>query len=417
MAKEELFVFSAEKKIGRLWLDQQKKFNFEYSEAWLLDQENFPISISLPLKKEPYKNDASRPYFSNLLPEEKIRKVVSEKFGLSEANDFGLLQAIGGDCAGAVSLLLEDDGAHPPNDTYQKLGSEELEKIIDNLPERPLLAGEDGLRLSLAGAQNKVPLYFEKDVFFLPKGRLPSSHILKPASSRFPNTIENEAFCMRLAEKVGLSVPKVHVWRGQKQNAYVIERYDRVKSEASNKVLRIHQEDFCQALSCDASQKYQAEGGPGFKECFALADKFQLPVNDKKALISWAIFNLLIGNVDAHAKNVSLLITHEGFCLAPFYDLMCTTVYPTLTKKLAMKIGTAYDSNGVSKRHWIEFSQVAGIKDKIVFDECLRLAEALPVQGEKLLKEFSAEYGQVGLLSEICEKLQITSRSMLEWAK
>jgi len=384
---------------GRLWLDARRRFVFRYESEWVNDQHATPLSLSLPLKKEPYADDSARPFFANLLPEGEIRRLIAQRFGLSEKNDFALLGQIGGECAGAVALLLH--GEFPDESrNYEELAEEELHRIITELPRRPLLAGEKGIRLSLAGAQNKLPVYMEGDKVFIARGNSPSTHILKPPIPGFEGTVENEAFCMSLANKVGLPVPAVSI-RKQLDTLLVVERYDRKKDPAGG-ILRLHQEDFCQALSILPDQKYESEGGPKLSQCFLLLkDNSTRPAADQRSLLAGVIFNALIGNADAHAKNLAILYAEKGPRLAPFYDLMCTQVYPDLTEKYAMKIGGENRPDWLQLRHWERLAADLSMKKRFVMDMIQRMAGTIVIEAEKLAEDFQREQNAKSIVEKI----------------
>lgn len=315
-------------KVGRLWLEKGRRFSFQYDHDWLAGEHSVPLSIALPLRSEAYTDDTARAFFSNLLPESELRKVIARKLGLSEGNDYALLEAIGGECAGAVTLLPDDV---PLSDAgkYRLLTDEQLNVLIRELPVRPMLAGETGIRLSLAGAQNKLPVYYDdsSNKIYLPVGSRASSHILKPPINNYPGTVENEFFCMQLARRMGLPVPDTTLLQ-QEEILYLVRRYDRPMDEDGS-VFRLHQEDFCQAFGIAAEMKYEKEGGPSLQRCFELLRNISMtPVVDIRNFLGWVVFNYLIGNADAHGKNISRLFREEGPVLAPFYDLMSTAVYP-----------------------------------------------------------------------------------------
>lgn len=352
--------------IGKLTLNAKRQFEFQYLETWLNYKDSFPLSLTLPLQKEPYFNDIARPFFENILPESDMRKMIAHEFGISEKNIFGMLAAIGGDCAGAVSLTLDNpslDIEHPTLD-YIPITEQELENIITQLPSRPLMASK-GLRLSLAGVQDKLPIYLRDQHFYLPTTHHPSSHILKLPIHRFRNTVINEYFCMTLAHWMGLPVPTVSIHRTQ-QPCYIIERFDRIQDD-NGYLKRIHQEDFCQALGLLSDQKYESEGGPSLQQCFQLITQYSIqPATDLNHLLHWVIFNFLIGNADAHGKNLAFIITHQGAYLAPFYDILSTAVYPEFSVKSAMKIGGENRPDWTQKRHFERFSAAVSIKFSFV---------------------------------------------------
>ncbi len=313
------------------------------------------ISIKMPLQTEAYDDQHCEAYFGGLLPEsEHARKAIAKRYRISYSNNFALLKAIGYDCAGAVSIF-EIDKAITSQHKFTlegKIVSEnELYAHIKSLPEKPLFMDFEGLRLSLAGVQDKAAVCIIDNQIALPAHGCPTTHILKPAIKKFEGIIENEYFCLKVASHIGLPVPSVEIRQVKDISYLLIERYDR-KIE-NNQIERIHQEDFCQALGIVSSRKYQNEGGPGLKECFSLLNNSMQPAIDRNFLISAVIFNYLIGNMDAHSKNFSLLHHSPSIIkLAPFYDLICTSVYSHLTSKMAMKIGSKYESEYVFPRHW-----------------------------------------------------------------
>ncbi len=404
--EQALDVYLRNRLVGRLRLDARRRFIFRYEGEWVMDPHATPLSLSLPLKTEPYTDDSARPFFANLLPEGEIRRLIAQRFGLSEKNDFALLEQIGGECAGAVSLLRQ--GELPDESrNYEELAEEELHRIITELPRKPLLAGEKGIRLSLAGAQNKLPVFMEGDKVFIAGGNSPSTHILKPAImntnlrfSGFAGTVENEAFCMTLAGRVGLPVPAVFI-RKQLDTLLVVERYDR-KRDLGGDILRLHQEDFCQALGILPDQKYESEGGPKLSQCFLLLrDNSTRPAADQRSLLSWVIFNALIGNADAHAKNLAILYADKGPRLAPFYDLLCTQIYPDLAEKYAMKIGGENRPDWLQLRHWERLADELSMKKRFVLDMIQRMTAMIVIEAEKLGGDFQREQGAKAIIEEI----------------
>jgi serine/threonine-protein kinase HipA len=235
-----------------------------------------------------------------------------------------MLEQIGGECAGAVTFIPE--GQQPPESAYhyRKLDAKELAGILRDLPKRPLLAGEKGIRLSLAGAQDKVAVRIEGEEVSLPLGGAPSTHILKPAVERFAGVVSNEALCMTLAAHINLPAAKVETRRVEDVEYLLVERYDRkhVTVDGAPTVERLHQEDFCQAQNIVSEMKYQKEGGPSFKQCLALLRNVSTaPVLDLANLLDAAIFNYLVGNNDPHGKNFSLVYQDKQIRLAPLYDV------------------------------------------------------------------------------------------------
>lgn len=399
-----LGVYLHESLVGYLWLDERQRFIFRYDMVWIDRPGSIALSLALPLQREPYADDLARPFFANLLPEAEIRRVIARRLRISEKNDFILLRRIGGECAGAVSVLPE---GNLPQDTtgYRELDESELHKIVTELPRKPLMAGERGIRLSLAGAQNKLPIYMENDRIFLVTGNFPSTHILKPPIQGLEGTVMNEAYCMILAGKIGLQAPEVTIRRGL-DTLFIVKRFDRERTP-DGKVVRIHQEDFCQALGVLPEQKYESEGGPALNQCFNLINRSSIrPAADRMALLQWVIFNVLIGNADTHAKNLTILLTDSGPCLAPFYDLLCTKIYESLTDKLAMKIGGENRPGRLQEKHWKKFADSVSIKQNLVLKILSDMIQNIVPKAEELAAEFYDNYGTDGIIERICSVIR-----------
>jgi len=405
-----LDVYLSTDRVGKLHLDDERRFVFEYHPDWVADHDSQPLSLSLPVSAEPYRDALAQPFFANLLPEAEIRHLIAKSLGLSEQNDFALLEAIGGECAGAVSLFPE--GTIPPTRIdYKKLDDDALNQLIANLPTQPMMAGEQDIRLSLAGAQNKLPVFYDGNEISIPRGIAASSHILKPPMVHYPNTVENEYFCMQLAERINLNVPETQILH-KAVPLYLITRYDRIRDEQDN-LMRLPQEDFCQAMAIPPSNKYEKEGGPNLKACFELVrNRCIQPTKDLNELLNWVIFNYLIGNADAHGKNVSLMLTPEGPELAPFYDLMSTTIYPNLAQKMAMKIGGEDRPDWIITRRWEQFSEDIGIKLKLVRHRCLTMADELSYQAVNLASEFQQQHGENNQIKKIVELIEKRKRKL-----
>jgi len=381
----ELEVWLFSEQVGILSL-VNGRLNFRYIPDWLSRLDAAALSNSLPLQAENFDDHHTRPFFAGLLPEGRLRRLIAQKFQVSSQNDFALLDHIGGECAGAVTLL--EPGQLPPrpdhDDEIQWLSNQEIVDILDELPQRPMLAGKDGLRLSLAGAQDKLPVVFDGARIGLSKNGAPSSHILKPAISTLSDTVNNEGFCLSLAEAIGLKTAKSQVRSVLGRQFLLVERYDRVCNPKSQ-LRRLHQEDFCQALGAVPEMKYQNEGGPDLAQCFNLVRRVTRPnAPQVLGLLDFVIFNALIGNHDAHAKNFSLLYEGTSVVLAPLYDTLSTAVYPTLSSKMAMKIGSKYAFSEVQARHWDQFAEAANLGKASARKRILALANSMPTTAREL---------------------------------
>jgi len=393
--------------VGRL--DQTAgRLDFTYDAGWLGRPHAVPLSASLPLQEKPFDDRAARPFFAGLLPEQDRRDQVARTIGVSGRNDFALLDALGGECAGAVTFTHpgEKPIEHATDLDYRMLDDHELATIIDKLPERPLLAGEEGIRLSLAGAQDKLPVLVVDGRIALPLHGAPSSHILKPAIRRVADSVHNEGFCLALAKAIDLNAVAADIRDAQGRPYLLVERYDRIR-EPDDRPRRLHQEDFCQALGVAPEYKYENEGGPSVTDCFALVRRATRPAAlYVPQLLDAVMFNTLIGNNDAHAKNYSLVYGIGGTTLAPLYDVLCTAVYPELTPKMAMKIGGHYKFSDIFPRHWERFAHSADLSAPQVRRRLLELTQLLPQAAHKLRDEFAGRAQATPLIDQIVETIE-----------
>lgn len=396
------------------------RLNFCYVPDWLSHQDAVALSASLPLQAASFDDRKTRPFFAGLLPEGQMRRLIAQQFQVSNQNDFALLDHIGGECAGAVTFL-EPGQALPvttSDDDVQWLSDDEVVTLLDELPRRPMLAGRDGLRLSLAGAQDKLPVVFDGARIGLPRNGTASSHILKPAIRTVDYSVINEGFCMALADVMQLKPAKSKVHQVLGRSFLLVARYDRM-IDTQGRRQRLHQEDFCQALGVVPEMKYQNEGGPDLTRCFDLVRSVTRPnAPQVLRLLDYVTFNALIGNHDAHAKNFSLLYSGKTPVLAPLYDTLSTAVYPTLTPKMAMKIGSKYKFSEVQGRHWAQFAEGAGFSKAQAKRRILELAKSLPAVARKL--QSAPERGFVAsamverITTLIEQRCALTIRRLLE---
>jgi serine/threonine-protein kinase HipA len=388
------------------YLSEEKgQLGFVYLPKWLAREDALPLSISLPLQEEAFSDAQCRGFFSGLLPEGGLRQLIAQRFKISAQNDFALLNAIGGECAGAVSFF---SVGHPPGPIdaarVDWLNADRLRVLLDELPRKPMLAGEEGLRLSLAGAQDKLPIVFDGARIGLPKGDQPSTHILKPAIRYVQSSVLNEAFCLRLARELEIPSAESEIFLVDDQPVLLVHRYDR-SLEPDGSLRRLHQEDFCQALAVPPALKYQSHSGPSITDCFhLLRDQTRPSALNVLRLLDAVIFNALIGNHDAHAKNFSLLYQRGVPKLAPLYDLLSTAVYADLTSKMAMKIGSKYRFEDVQARHWDQFAQEAGLSVAQTRKRIVQLAEAMPMTAKTLREQ--PEFFNDAVVSQIVDLIE-----------
>ncbi len=402
-----LGVYFEGQSVGTVAVDGNGRFTFEYAKGWASAKNAFAISRSLPLDGRTGQADAGHSFFSNLLPEGHIRELVAKQLGVSHGNDFALLDALGGECAGALVI-----SRSPPNSkahSYQPIN----EKEMSNRASRGLAfaetSGVDGIRLSLAGAQDKLPVKVDGSTLLLPLGDSPSTHILKFANPNYSGFPENELFITRLAGLCDLPAVRADLHAIEKNRHLLVKRYDRVV-DADGTIHRLHQEDFCQALGVAPTRKYEQEGGPRFDQCFGVVDDASVePALDTRALLRWLVFNLIVGNADGHAKNLSLLLGPSGARLAPFYDLLCTAIYRKVETRLAMGIYGNADPGQISGKHWRGLA--ASIKvGKILEDTVVEFVEELPEKAHQLSRDLETEYGGMGIANSIAVEISTRAR-------
>lgn len=387
--------------VGLLQETDEGFLRFRYASEWLGRDDAVPLSRMLPLAPDAYESKYARPFFAGILPEERVKTAVARILGISEGNDFAMLEHIGGECAGAVSLL--PDGCPPLQAESRKrcLDEAELGTLIRELPRRPLLAGEDGVRLSLAGAQDKLPVVIDADSVALPLGNTPSTHIIKPEPERFKGLAANEVFCMDLSRRVGLNASQAEYRMIGGVPCIVVARYDR-KVGPDGRVTRLHQEDFCQALGCPPERKYQQEGGPTAKECIGLLREWSTaPVLDIPAFLDALCFNLLIGNADAHGKNYSMIYSEGKRSMAPLYDLVSTVMWPELSTRLAMNIGHGTALNDLNPANFKLLAEVSGLGWPMVKDRIADLAN----RTLSVVSDMEAPSGIAGNVQSRCERM------------
>lgn len=352
-------IYYEEQEVAVVRFDSHGFPELEYNEGWQLH--GFDISVTLPRFYLQHRGAEVRTFFENILPEGLIRRTLARRIGTDEGNVFGLLRHIGRDCAGAFSI-----GGPGNTGSYEELTTERLQQLLKDLPLYPMGSNERRTSLSLAGAQNKLPLFYKNGVYYLPLQGAASNCILKLPISGFNHTVENEHFCIELARVVGLPVVKSSILRLEGYSVLHVERYDRRGDDFHPK--RLPQEDFCQMSALLSEIKYERDGGPSFADCANLIRRHSMqPAADLALLVKWAVFNLCIGNNDAHSKNLSMLRDGNGLRLAPFYDLLTTTYYGTrLLRRMAMRLGGKSQSFYLSYRRWCKFADDVRLPHKAV---------------------------------------------------
>lgn len=380
-----LQVYLNSRLIGHLNRESNGAIKFKYDDRWLAWQHALPVSISLPLREDQFTGQEVSAVFDNLLPDdEPIRKRVAERVGAEGTDAFSLLTVIGRDCVGALQFLPEGELPTNTNElTGRELSNDEIGKLLDNLDSTPLgIHSENDFRISVGGAQEKTALLYHDNKWIEPTGTTPTTHIIKPQIGKLPNgmdlsnSVENEFVCLKLLKNFGLRTAHVEMLSFNDRKALVIDRFDR-KWNDSGILLRVPQEDCCQALSCPPTKKYQSGGGPGINEIMDLLLGSDEPTIDRNDFFKAQILFWLVGATDGHAKNFSLALSSQGrFRMTPIYDVL--TAQPCFDGnqlshnefKLAMRVGNSnqYNVERIRARHFIDTGVSCGLSRGTVAD-------------------------------------------------
>lgn len=380
-----LNVFMNGRLVGRLNRETSGAVDFHYDRTWLDWDHTMPVSLSLPLREDRYLGDPVLAVFDNLLPDtDVIRRRVAEKKGAEGIDAFSLLSVVGRDCVGALQFLPEDEEPGPVGALEgEELNDADAAALIDNLAQAPLgLNRDDEFRISVAGAQEKTALLKQDGRWLKPIGTTPTTHILKPQIGQLPigvdlsDSVENEHFCLELLKRFGLEVANSEIADFDGRPVLVVERFDR-RWTRDGRLIRLPQEDCCQALSMPVSRKYQSDGGPGILTILDLLRGSDTPAEDRTAFLKAQILFWLIGATDGHAKNFSLFLTPGGrYRMTPLYDVI--SVQPSFDQghikrnamRLAMSVGEKkhYRLEGITARHFEETAKRAGLNKGVVDD-------------------------------------------------
>lgn len=378
-----LNVFLNSRLVGRLRRDLSGAISFQYEPSWLKWEFVLPVSLSLPLREQAYSGAAVIAVFDNLLPDSaQLRREIAARAHAKGTDAYSLLGAIGHDCAGALQFLPEDVEPGPAGAVEgDPIGNREIASMIENLATAPLGVTEDeSFRISIAGAQEKTALLKRDGKWYKPRGATATTHIFKPSIGTLPNgidltnSVENEYFCLKTIAALGIEAAKPQMAIFGKRNVLVVERFDR-RWTADGRLLRLPQEDCCQALSISPIRKYQSEGGPGIVQILQLLRGSDDPLTDQKTFLKANIAFWLMGATDGHAKNFSVFLRPGGrFRLTPVYDVI--SAQPSVDSKqirwkdfrLAMSVGAKphYAMRQVAPRHFFETANKAGIGKDIV---------------------------------------------------
>lgn len=397
-----LNVFLNGRLVGVLRRESTGAIDFQYASEWLDWRGTFPISLSLPLREDRYIGTPVTNVFDNLLPDnDAIRRRVAERVGADGTDAYSMLAALGRDCVGALQFLTDGMDPGPAGSVEGKpVSNEDVAEIIENLAAAPLGLGEDAdFRISIAGAQEKTALLRKDGGWFKPIGTAATTHILKPQIGRLPNgidlsnSVENEYLCLKLLQAFGVSAAQAQIADFGERRTLIVERFDRLWAR-DGRLLRLPQEDICQALSVPPTRKYQSDGGPGMREIVELLKGSDTPDEDIATFLRTCILFWLIGATDGHAKNFSIFLSPGGrFRMTPLYDVL--TAQPSLDTgqiprkkfKLAMSVGKNrhYSVPDIMPRHFLQTADIAGVGTPVmrrIFDD---LAENVEKQADEVI--------------------------------
>lgn len=395
---EVLHVRLFDRHVGELGIEGELRspedWQFRYVPEYLDAARPVALSVSLPLRAEPFMGAVVRNWFGNLLPEGAVREAIAARLRIPVWDDFALLTNIGGECAGAVSIV-------PPESSPTGMGPDPVMDLETLLTASGDMAGEGTWallgtprRLSLAGAQDKIAVVREADGSLrLPAVGELTTHILKPESRRLPGLRDLEALGLALARAIGLHAVPATLVEVAGHKALLLERYDR--QMADGHPTRLHQEDFCQALGYPSELKYETSGGPSLGQCAELVRRrLRLGPVAVQAVLDWVVFNAVIGNADAHAKNLALLFDRDGQRhLAPFYDLVPTIAIPErlVERQPALRIGDSERIDHITADDWRVFAKAAGYAPGFVLKRVATIAEAVVGQAGNVMEALVAQ--------------------------
>jgi len=409
-----LNVFFESIKVGELNRDKELTYSFRYTSDWLKFDQNFQLSLAMFLVEKVFGNKTTLSFFENLLPEGEVREILNKERHLSGAFEF--LKEFGEDCAGAVFITTQEKIQKKTGDK-NLVSLEQVYKAVENKHSvAAIIAETNSGYLSLAGAQDKFPAIFEDGKLFLPAPGMPTTHIVKVPIFRsgVKESVYNELYCMKLANACGLNTPHCFSISDGKIPLFIIERYDRFLGN-DGRIHRIHQQDFCQAQGITSEYKYEVKGGPSLKNNFELI-KSNVGIKKRSenifSFLDWLCFNFLIGNNDSHSKNISFLLKSNKIEHAPFYDLLCTAIYPKLKRQFAFKIGDRDDASRIGKNQFEMLDEQLGLRKGTVAERLLLMKAQLEKHGLVVANSLKETYPEMKIAHRINDLIQDRCRSL-----
>lgn len=395
--------------VGQVDVASDGSLSLRYEDRWLQTAGAFPLSVTMPLRAEPYPSNVISPWLANLLPEEEQLQVLTRSLGLDQADVLAVLAEIGGDTAGALSFGAATERAlwaYTPLTSFYDTADPRLalERHFEDLGRRPFLVGEEGVRQSLAGGQKKSALAVlapdgapvlrlpqDGDGLAIPLNGAPSTLIVKPDNPNLPGITENEVWCLRMAQAIGIEAAQATILQSSKRTAIGVLRYDR-RVGRGGQLLRLHQEDFAQANGLPPGRKYERGTLPGLDLKTLLETGRHVSASDALALLDQVIFNILVANTDAHAKNYSLILpVGTAPRLAPLYDVSTVLSWPHVVKTYAQSIdGKKRNPDMIAGRHWEVIAREIGYRPTDVKNRVQQIVDAMVANRAKVTAEVTA---------------------------
>lgn len=426
MTAHSLNVFDASARVGAVEYESlDDSFSFRYDDGWVQAEGAYSISPHILMREQPASSGTVRRFLENILPEGRALDIVATTFQVARNNLYGLLRQLGQETAGALSLLTETPQVRPT--TRREITDAELRQRIEERAEVPFAVWDGRVRMSIAGHQDKLSVYMDDARMYLVEGELASTHILKPepVDGRLPMLVANEHYCTGLGKRLGLSVAPVSILRVP-QPILVVGRFDRVRE--AERVRRLHIIDGCQALNVPVAYKYERNFGSGrdvrnirdgvsFERLFSVAEHTVEKAVTRMGLLRWALFQYLIGNCDAHGKNISFFCRAAGLSLAPFYDLVSGVQYDGLDHELAMAYGDGFKLNDIHPYDWALFAERTQIPRPLLSREMHRVGQAAEKAAARQCADESYQGEEKALVSRIAAYVQGQARKLTEMAR
>lgn len=426
MTVHSLNVFAASARVGTVEYESlDDSFSFHYDEKWVQAETAYSISPHILARGQPASSGTVRRFLENLLPEGRALDIVATTFQVTKNNLYGLLRQLGQETAGALSFLAETPQLRPT--TRREITPAELKQRIEERAKVPFAVWDGRVRMSIAGYQDKLSVYIDEARMYLVEGELASTHILKPepADGRLPMLVANEHYCMSLGKRLGFPVAPVSILRVP-EPVLVVERFDRARE--AERVCRLHIIDGCQALNVPVAYKYERNFGSGrdvrnirdgvsFERLFPITEYTVEKAVTRMGLLRWAMFQYLIGNCDAHGKNVSFFCKPAGLSLAPSYDLVSVAQYDGLDHELAMAYGDEFELNNIRPHDWAVFAERTQIPRSLLSREMRRIGQVAVEAAAEQARDEGYQNEEKALVSKIAAYVQSQARKLIEMAR